>query len=630
MEKNKVFRCILTLALILSLSTPTFNIHAAETNASVNETQYLDNDTDIDGMPELTEDFLTEDSNEEMPNDIDSSNYFVHAQHISEAEYKQTAENISALNTLSFEEFKEALADGTSASKYTSQGEKYIEDKIYSVNDFNYDYELLVDNTNSSYVSGNIAPKTLPTPNLSIFVNNIDSLKDGSPTTDTVLIWLYNDSDADGDDIILRSVSNFPSGYVLGKVIDNGNNEIGFATRIFNPGTFSIDYFIMDSSQEINGIRYTIEILTVGNYDTYEGSLSSPDDINSYTIPIDFTSISTAAIAFTQTGETDLIMTITDENGQEITRMASRNSIARRWFFIDRPFGVRGIYNYTVTMQVTNNDYHIGSSGYQIMAGDKSHMEEMISYINNAALLGKYTAKNSTYDFRTGYTPSRYESYYKFTADGPATVTAMTHHIQTRFKILDAQTMRTLYDSNDDDSAHRTQYTTPFPHIEKQRLQFIPGTEYYLVLYANNEISSRFIEDNITLSQGMGRLRSSRTVFYADRPITATSSSYSPSATISIGNEMPQTAEVRSVSFVSSDGVLLSGIKSYRVKAQFGYTNWKTSVQFKLSIEYPYTEDGSNNTPLRGNWLYGFMAADSEPRTMTPKLAINYDYEYGD
>ena len=74
---------------------------------------------------------------------------------------------------------------------------------------------------------------------------------------------------------------------------------------------------------------------------------------------------------------------------------------------------------------------------------------------------------------------------------------------------------------------------------------------------------------------------------------------------------------------------MLSDIKSFRVKAQSGLTTWQNSVQYHMTINYPYTADGSNNTPLVGDWLYGFQAALS-PKTMTPKIAVNYEYEYGD
>lgn len=469
---------------------------------------------------------------------------------------------------------------------------------------------------------------TLPIPNISLFVNNPDSLKNGQPTTKTELIWIYNDSDADGDSIVDHFANGFPEGYRMGWIIEN-NVELGFVTRFFNPGTYTVNYYILDSNDEINGIRYTIDILTVGDYDIYSGDLSTANEVDSYTVPIDFTSTSTAAIAYVQSGETDLRVTVTDENGNEVTKMTSSDAIARRWAFIERESGMTGVHNYNVSVAVEDNDYHAGSSGYKIMAGSKKDIEEMISYVDNAVLLGKYTAKDSTYDFRTGYTPNNFESYFKFKADGAATVTVMTNYIQTRFKILDPKTMITLYDSEGDNEAHRTQYTSPFSNIEKQRLGFTAGEQYYLVIYANNPISTTFVERTIDVTQGMGVLRGGRDKFSANTSITAGTAGFSPSATISIGSTVPQTAEVKSVSFVSSDGVSLSDIKSFRVKAPRGHTSWRSSLQYIVSIDYPYTADGDKNTPLRGDWLYAFQASMSTKR-MTPTIAISYDYEYGD
>ena len=193
-----------------------------------------------------------------------------------------------------------------------------------------------------------------------------------------------------------------------------------------------------------------------------------------------------------------------------------------------------------------------------------------------------------------------------------------------------ATSMAEVYNSANDNDAHRTEYTSPFSNIEKQRLAFVSGVQYYLVVYANAPISTTFVADNITLTQGMGVLKSGRSVFTATSSITAGTSGYSPSATIPIYTGIPaNTAEVKSVEFVSSDGVMLSDIKTFRVKADSGLTTWQNSVQYHMTINYPYTADGNNNTPLVGDWSYGFQAALS-PKTMTPKIAVNYAYEYGD
>lgn len=635
--KRRLLSYILTMIMTISILGSSVSAYAAETGTVTEGIVESSGNEVIES--EASEDNIEEETVEGTEETVVEVEEINTAEDVKEAvKYEDVQYNASehALDVLTYEEFLSALeGNGTAVASskiYTQERKtiKAITNKIYSVNEFNLDYELSADNVNCSSVSGNVALRTLPTPNLQVIVNNPESLKDNDPTTETQIIWIYNDSDVDGDDIVARLVEGFPEGYILGGLNDNSGTEIGFVTRFFNPGTYSIDYHVMDSSQEINGMRYTIDVQPQGDYNIYEGNLSASDEVVSYTIPIDFSSISTAAITYVQIGETDLMVRINDEAGQEVTAMSSFNAIARRWFFIDRPAGVSGIYNYTVTVGAkSGSDYNSGSNGYRLMAGNKDSMEEMISYVDNAVLLGKYTASDSTYDFRTGYTPSKYESYYKFKADGAATVTAMTNHSQTRFKILDAETMITVYDWENDSSAHRTEYTEPFSNIEKQRLAFVAGTEYYLVLYANSPISQNFIADNITLSQGMGRLRSGRDVFTASSSITAGTSGYSSSATISIGNSVPRTAEIKSVDFVSNNGVRLSDIKSFRVKAQYGHTSWRNSVQYRMTIDYPYTEDGSSNTPLRGNWQYGFQAS-LKSQKMTPIVAMNYNYECGD
>lgn len=237
MRKRKLFSCVLTMALSVSLLSNTISVHA-ETDTNTNQD----------------------------------------------------------LQVLSYEEFKEELKNGTSTysnSVSLTDGKKSISeitDKTYSIDDFNMDYKLTVDVSNISNT------KTAPTPNLQIIVDNADSLKNGSATTDTVLIWLYNDSDADGDTITARMVEGFPEGYILGGLNDNTGREIGFVTEFFNPGEYTVDYYVMDSHQKISGIRYTLDVLTKGDYSVYTGELSSPTVIDTYTVPIDFSAISTAAM----------------------------------------------------------------------------------------------------------------------------------------------------------------------------------------------------------------------------------------------------------------------------------------------------------------------------------------------
>lgn len=610
MKKTRLFRWVLLIVMSVAFIGNTMCIQAAE---------LLESEIVVEETESLTAEAEETDT---IANDTEEA-----VDSVTEAVRLEVTDY--SVPTLSYEEFKDSIANGTathSGVAVPENGKNFIDEiagNTYLSDDFDLNYELSV------AVSSASGERTIPEPNLQIFVDNVDSLKNGSATTQTVLVWQFDDSDLDGDTIEERWIEGFPEGYILGVLRASDNTPVGFVTQFSNPGTYTVDYYVMDSSEEFNGIRYTLDVLTVGDYSVNSGALSSAEDIDTYTVPIDFSAMSTAAIAFVQSGETNLLVTITDESGEEVKRMSSTDAIARRWCFIDKPANVDRVYNYTVTVAVSNNDYHENSSEYRLMAGSKSDMEEMISYVDNAVLLGKYTASDDTYDFRTGYTPSGFESFYKFTADGVTTVTAMTNHVETRFRILEASTMTEVYDSEDDESAHRTEYTSPFTNIEKQRLGLVSGVEYYLVLYANDSISPIFVEDNITLTQGMGVLKSGKDVFEANSSITAGTSGYSSSATISIQDGVPETAEVKSVDFVSSNGVGLSDIKSFRVKAQYGLTSWQNSVQYRMTINYPYTADGNNNTPLIGDWLYGFQAA-LESQTMTPQITINYEYEYGD
>lgn len=667
MKKRKLFHFLLSIMMILSLLCNPVYVHAEE---STNESFTEDVKKETTESAEIFNTEITQEVTEEVTEEIGSEKVTNKEETSTEEETgteetteaateeagteetdteesEETLRSVSVeekvlsgyiksssnkLQTLSYEEFKQALKDETktfSEIETSDKGRKTISDvteHIYKMNDVTLDYELSVDISAISDADEGIAPMTLPTPNLNIYVVNTDSLKNGSATTMTVLLWLYNDTDADGDTILARHPMGFPEGYKLGEFYDDNDNEIGFVTNFFNPGTYTVKYYVMDSSQEMNGIQYTIDVLPVGDYTEYVGNLSSADAVDTYTIPIDYATISTAAVTFIQSGETDMYAYLKDQNGNHVAYLHTNNSRARRWTLIDKPDDVNGIYNYTLTISVYNKDFHEDSSGYKIAFGDKNDVEEMLSYIDGSVILGKYKDADKTYDCRTGYTPNDFESYFKITADGASTITALTGYQELRFKVLDAETLITLYDSEQDDTAHRGMESRDY--VEKQRLGFTAGKEYYLVLYANSPISVGFVEHSITLSQGMGRLKGGYKDFTATSSITAGTSGYSPSATIPVSNA-PKTAEVECVDFISTDGVNLSDLASFRVKPQYGLSVWRSSVAGQFCLKFPYTPDGNSNTPVNGNWSFGFKTA-LKTKTMKPVICIYYRYEYGD
>lgn len=500
------------------------------------------------------------------------------------------------------------------------------ENRSINISELNLDYPYSAD---ASIITNNdIMPLTNPQPDLRLFVANPETLKDGQPTTKSELIWVYNDSDADGDEIVARLVEGFPEGYATA-LHDNAGNEVGFITRFTNPGTYTVDYYVMDSAQEISGIRYSLTIVTVGDYTTQEGTLISQDDVGVFTVPIDFSSMSTAALAFIQSEETNLLFSITDSEGNQIGQRATSDAGARKWLLIDKPDGAEGICEYTVTVAVRNNDFHDGSSSYKIISGSKDDLEEMLSYIDGAVLLGKYSSADETYFFKTGYTPSSFESYYKLNAESETTVTLLSYYSEIHFDILDMESMEQVYSSLEDSDAHRTEYTAAYTNAEKQKIKLSLGHNYYLKVYSESEILPIFVDKNILLTQGKGIIGSGYQKFRADNTITAGSDSFSPSAFIEIGDEVPRTARVTRVEWLSSGGVNFSDISAFRVKAPTGLTTWQTSKSNWPAIEYPYVEYGSSNTELRGTWEYSFKAFRTS-KTMIPAIGISYKYEWGD
>lgn len=370
---------------------------------------------------------------------------------------------------------------------------------------------------------------------------------------------------------------------------------------------------------------------SVGDYQVIEGDFFSLGEKKTYNVDIDFSDIDTAAFALVKTGKSDISVTISDSEG-ELKNLHTYKGCSRGWYFVDKPSLDATVVSYTISVEAISYDSE--ASGFRVMAGDKKDIESMISGIENAVWLEYFTEKKKN-QFFTLYTPNRDESWYRFTSSGTDVFTILNCYSEIRFRICDVDTLYEYYDSNKaDKDVHRTNFCQSYHHAEKDQITLTAGKDYYLVVYPLSMISSKpLVEDTMNITIGKPNMSRGDVTVFATSTITATSSTFSPAASIMVGDNgktIPRTAVVEWVERRSNPGLRLSELPYWRIKYPGG-RNWLTSAQCDFRIDIGYTKDGPNNKNINGIWqISGKADKHSSPLTYTPGINIAYHYELGD
>lgn len=346
---------------------------------------------------------------------------------------------------------------------------------------------------------------TNPKSDITPYVVNPESLKNGMITTDTQIAWLWTFSDEDGDSFQDFQVGGFPKAYYLTYYSN------GFVTQFTNPGEYTVLYRAMDSSYEYSEIvGYKLTVNPVEDYKVIEDTLATESDEKTYDIDIDYSTMNSSAICFVRMGESYVTAEIKDSEGNIIKIVGAADVQPKRWIYIDKPAQDSTVVHYTV--KVTNSKYVANSSKFRLIYGDKKDIEAMLSGPENATPLDWYTEKDSNF-IHTEYTPNKDECWFKFTPQkSMVTFTLLGDHTETRFKIVDTNTLLPLFDSNDsnNNSIHKNKFCGAFNYAEKAKIQGMTiGKEYYLVIYSPNRISMvDFLEDTINVAVGMPHMLS--------------------------------------------------------------------------------------------------------------------------
>lgn len=490
-------------------------------------------------------------------------------------------------------------------------------------NEINRD-RLAYDVTDSISSDG-IMELSAPTAGLIPIIYNEDSLVNGEISTDTVIVFFFNDTVDDDVTIAGRYVDGSAVNYILGEI------DGGFVMQITEPGSYQLYYQIEDSTGAFSrAIGYSFTVVAapvVEKYQVFEGSFSSASDSVTYNFSIDFTEMDSAAVCLVRKGYVGISIKVYDEGGNQLFARGTGSRQAKNWGFIDKPSGDATICNYTVV--VTPSSYENRASDYRIIIGDKNDTELMMSGIENTVLLDQYYESKVNLQ-NSAYVPNVGEYWYKYKRESTSVITVLSDVTDIRFKIFDLS-LNELFDSAKSASTHRTSFTGNGGWIcaEKARLTTVVGTEYYLVVYSTNPNASLSLRSgSMATAVGNPVMCGGSAPIIPGRSVTARSSSYSSTTTFVVsGDNLPDTAQVREVSL---GGVRMSQMDRWRMQAP-NLSSWSYNQSSHYpSIDMGYKVDTSGNALLKGTWGAAFMSSTSSSLTFTPSYTFYYYYEYGD
>ena len=459
----------------------------------------------------------------------------------------------------------------------------------------------------------------VPVANMIPYINNPESLRDGMITTATEIIWVYAHSDADGD-ITTTYYGGFPLDYVIAD-----EEGVGFATKIYTPGTYSVLCQAEDAEGNLSQvIGYTVTVVPEEDFQTIEGNLDSETDVKTYNVDIDFSEMSSAAICVVKMGDSDIDVKVYDSDNNLVITRGTQYQNPKNWYYLNKPSADAMVCSYR--LEVFTNNFNTASSDFRVLIGNKENAEYMMGGLENVISLETYYESKGNF-ISNLYSPSADECWFKFTMMSPTTITLLNHNSNIKYKIKETTNLFDVYNSVNDENSYRNKFTgSSYSSAEKVKFNTNAGQEFYLVVYnAGTSGSGSLNENNFLLGVGKPVMMGSHVSVYGSS-MTAGSTSFSGTQYFELNtSNIPTTAQVANVSL---SGVTLSKIDKWRLLSP-GSSSWKQSSTRGSSISYTYMDDSNFNTLMYGTWGFS-LKADSSTLTFMPRLSFTYYYEMGD
>lgn len=457
-----------------------------------------------------------------------------------------------------------------------------------------------------------------PVSDPAFFVLNPETLKDGKYTTETMFFiatrWNNTDLcyDPEGSPISIVYNSSFPAGYITFLEDPNGTYA-GYAIKIFNVGTYPFAFAFTDmygGVSEVLGINF--EIISRGNFEIIEGSLSSVNDKKTYEITVDYSTTSQYDLGYIRTGTGGFTVEVYDSNGEKCGTgncwgPGYPHQYIKGNIKLPKPTGVSGNYTYTVQVTTKESSYVQGDVSYRIAYGETSQKYYFFEDVSNYLDLPYYhTLRNfdqSEAEYVSNSPLSEYGDYYKFVATGTEAVTLTSTYGQYRYKILDATTLETLYDGVNLTTFKADQYSSYSIRVD---INFVADETYYVVVY---DPSGTDYRGSYSIMVGDPK------VFYGGTSITIGATNFTKGGTYTwtfdVNTPNGRPAYVDSVSYHgTSAGWPMEG--GYFSVLTPGKSAWRTnSPKFYPTIDFNYDDPYTALVAANGEWKFRLTAGET-------------------
>ena len=448
------------------------------------------------------------------------------------------------------------------------------------------------------------------------FVLNSETMKDGKYTTETMFFiatrWNNVDLcyDPEGGPIYMVYNSSFPAGYII-PLEDPYGTYAGYAIKIFNKGTYPFVFAFADMYGGASGaFGINFDIISRGDFEIIEGSLSSVNDKKTYEITVDYSTANQYDIGFIRTGTGGFTVEVYDSNGEKCGTgncwgPGTPHQYVKTNISLKKPTGVSGNYTYTVQITTKESSYVEGDVSYRIAYGETSQKYYFFEDVSDYLDLPYYhTIRNfdqSEAEYVSNSPLSEYGDYYKFTATGTEAVTLTSTYGQYRYKILDCTTLETLYDGANLTTFKASEYSSYSIRVD---INFVAGETYYVVVYDPNGTDFR---------GGYSIMVGDPKVYYESTSVTlgatnfVSGGTYIWTFTLNTPNGRP--AYVDSVYYHgSAAGWPMEG--GYYSVLTPGKSTWRTnSPMYYTTIDFNYDDPYTPLVTANGEWKFRIIAA---------------------
>lgn len=459
----------------------------------------------------------------------------------------------------------------------------------------------------------NLPENKPPVANPELVLMNPESLKDGQYTTETMLFvatrWNNVDLcyDPEGSPLTIIKNDSFPDGY-MNYFEDSTGSVAGYAIQIFNAGTYPFVFAFQDiygAASEIFAVNFNI--LHRGTFETIEGTLSSATDQCQYDIALDFSVADEYSIDAVRPSRGGFTVKVYNSENDIVASLGCAGPGPTQYVgghaVIRKPEGAIGEYTYTVRVSTNSDSYVDGSTSFRLAYGPSSQRQYFFEDVTDGMDLPYYhryrNYKQDLANYIQGIAISDQGYYYKIKATGQETVTLSSTNASFYFKVLDANSFETLFDSRSIDS---------FPvdgsdaYYTVAKLNFSAGETYYIV--ACNPSTTNY-DSVCAITVGDPRIDWGQ-VSYTIPPQTLTANQ---SITFSLNLTAPEGVGLYAMKLVHRPKEVGGNIEC-SVRAP-GAANWRSAIALPHDFDYSYDNPDAPLVNAAGEWTVRFTPRKS-------------------